>query len=260
MNHGVHRLILLVAGAGLTLGLATAADAGDTDKFCSGEARNIVLYLDVTTPYDRIDRDSLVDGVEKIYANLQDGDRFVIRTIEDEFPRSRRLIEACLPHCARQGFLKDLFSDCTEGVVIEEKRKLQRRLVEEIRRLADQSVELDHSEIIRTIAMSATEDYRPDQANTLFIFSDMIENSAYLPSRQFLGTGNNAILSNLARDRLVPDLRDTTVRIFGVGRKGDEPRDALEQAKIEKIADFWDAFFSLAGATMRLQPNLGFID
>ncbi len=237
---------------------AGAVQADEFDKYCSPSATNVVLYLDVTTPYDAIDRASLVDGVEKIFARLGDGDRLSIRTIEDAFPNSHRLVDACMPFCKSEGFFSDLLSDCTEGVVIDDRRRLQRQVVAEITQVATNSVELQTSEIIRTLAMSAAEEYRDAQANAFFIFSDMIENSQYLPSSQFLSLKNGQILSNLAKDRLVPNLRGASVAIFGVGRKGDpQARDVLEQRKIDKITDFWDGFFTLAGATMTWQPNLG---
>jgi hypothetical protein len=249
---------ILVVGMLALSALVRDGHAGDFDKYCAPAAANVVLYLDVTTPYDAIDRASLVDGVEKIFAALGDGDRLSIRTIEDSFPNSHRLIDACMPFCKSEGFLNDLFSDCTEGVVIEDKRRLQTDIVAEITKVASNSVELKTSEIIRTLALSSAEEYRKGQENAFFIFSDMIENSTYLPSGDFLRERNSQIISNLAKDRLVPNLRGAVVTVFGVGRKGDpQARDALEQKKIDKITDFWEAFFSLAGATMTWQPNLG---
>ena len=257
---GRWRPVVWLAAAVLSL-LAETARADiteDTAKYCADGAANIVFYLDVTTPFDAIDQASLIDGVEKIYAGLGDGDRLSIRTIEDAFPRSRRLFDACMPWCESGGFIDDLFSDCTEGVVIDDRRHLQMEVVRVIRELAENSVELPHSEIVRTIAMSSGEEYRVGQANRLVIFSDMIENSEYLPSSRFLSRKNSDLLSDLAKDRLVPDLHEAEAVVFGIGRKGDpDSRDVLEQEKIEKIADFWDGFFALAGATVRMQPNLG---
>ena len=235
-----------------------SARAGDFDKYCDTEGVNVVLYLDVTTPYDEIDRAALVDGVEKIFGALGDGDRFSIRTIEDAFPNSHRLVDACMPFCKSEGFFDDLFSDCTEGVVIEDRRRLQRDIVAQVSRVAAGSRELENSEIVRTLAMSGGEEFRPGQRNVFFIFSDMIENSQYLPGRAFLSRTNRDLVSSLAKDRLVPDFHEATVVVFGVGRKGNpDARDPLEQKKIAKIVDFWDAFFSLAGASMTWQPNLG---
>jgi hypothetical protein len=237
---------------------ARAGITEETAKYCAEAATNTVFYLDVTTPFDPLDQASLIDGVEKIYAGLDDGDRLSIRTIEDAFPRSRRLFDACMPWCESTGFVDDLFSDCTEGVVIEDRRHLQTEVVRVIKALAQGSVELPHSEIVRTVAMSSGEEYRPGQGNRLVIFSDMIENSEYLPSSRFLSRKNSDLLSDLAKDRLVPDLHDAEVIVFGVGRKGDpDSREVLEQDKIEKLVDFWEGFFSLAGATVRMQPNLG---
>jgi hypothetical protein len=244
----------------LLVGIRHAA-ASETDKYCSKTGANVVLYLDVTTPYDEIDRASLTDGVVKIFKTLGDGDRFSIRTVADAFPNSRRLVDDCIPYCPSRGFISDLFSDCTEGVVIDEKRRIQHNIVEQITTIAASSSELKTSEIIRTISMSAGEEYRSGQKNVFYIFSDMIENSAYMPSAKFLSTDNNKLMSSLAKDQLVPNLQDATVKVFGIGRGGSAAtRNPLEQGKIEKILDFWETYFSVAGASVTLQPNLGSLE
>ena len=83
-------LASLLAGIG-------PSPASESDKYCSKTGTNVILYLDVTTPYDEIDRASLTDGVVKIFKTLGDGDRFSIRTVADAFPNSRRLVDECLP-------------------------------------------------------------------------------------------------------------------------------------------------------------------
>jgi hypothetical protein len=108
------------------------AIAIDNGRFCSDTAPNIVLYLDVTTPYDDVDRQTLVDGVTRIFESLNGGERVSIRTIADEFSSSRRLLELCVPFCESHGFLHDLFSDCTEGVVINEKKKMKASIAREL--------------------------------------------------------------------------------------------------------------------------------
>ena len=119
----LQRLPMLLIGALLVIGGVLAASPGfaATGKYCSPTADNIVVYIDRTTNYDDKDKKDLVDGVSKLFASLQGGERFSIRTISDSFTTSTSLIDDCVPVCASKGFLGDLFSsDCTEGVAINE--------------------------------------------------------------------------------------------------------------------------------------------
>ena len=51
------------------------------------------------------------------------------------------------------------------------------------------------------------------------------------------------------------------MKVFGIGRGGSPAtRKALEQGKIEKILDFWETYFAVAGASVTLQPNLGSLE
>jgi hypothetical protein len=76
----------------------------------------------------------------------------------------------------------------------------------------------------------------------------MIENSPYLPGSKFFAGENGKIISALAKDRLVPNLHDASIKAFGIGRTGiPGNREALPQDKMEKLIDFWETFFSLSG-------------
>jgi hypothetical protein len=224
--------------------------------YCADDAPNVVLYLDVTTVYDDIDKRTLIDGVGRIFETLQGGERFSIRTIEDTFANSRRLLDACVPICPG-GFLGDMFSDCTEGAMIEDTKLLRRRIVESIARRLDATTdEWPNTEIIRTLALSAPEEYRKGRRNLAFIFSDLIENSQFLPGGEFLTMPDGAIIEKLSAAGLIPDLWEVEVRAFGVGRAGTPERPALTQDKLQKITGFWMKFFAACGATVTMQPNL----
>ena len=155
---------ILLAASMLASGFISVAPAVaqviEDHRFCSDTAANIVFYLDVTTPYDAADRDTLVSGISQIFDNLQEGARLSIRTIEDAFSSSDRLLDMCVPYCPSGGFFADLFSSCTEGVVINEKKKLRADIRLAIAHRLDAATELPNSEIIRTISSSASEEYR----------------------------------------------------------------------------------------------------
>jgi hypothetical protein len=239
--------------------LADPAYALDNKRYCNPDAGNVVLYLDVTTPYDETDKRSLVEGVSHIFEDLRGGERLSIRTIEDTFAKSTRLLEGCFPACPG-GVLGDLFSDCTEGAVINDTKALRRHIVEALAPRLAQQTELPQSEIIRTIALSSLEEYREGRANTIYVFSDMIENSSFLPGAEFFAIDNHKLVGRLADEKLVPNLMQAKVGVFGIGRGGDGDRTTLSQERLVKVQDFWAMYFMAAGAEARLSQNLNFAD
>ena len=165
--------------------LAGGAVAGTTSKYCSKEADNVVVYIDRTTPYDAIDKKDLVDGVSRLFETLKGGERFSMRTIADNFAASTNLLDECLPVCHADGVFGDLFSGCTEGVVINDKRHLKQAVVQQLNDLLTNFVELPNSEIVRTLGLSAPSELRPGRTNRFYIFTDLIENSQYLSGKEF---------------------------------------------------------------------------
>lgn len=240
---------LLPAGVG--------AQPIEDHRFCDESATNVVLFLDVTTPYDEADRSTLVSGIEGIFDSLDDGDRISIRTIEDAFSSSDRLLDMCVPYCPSKGFFRDLFSNCTMGVVINERKRLRAAVKLTLHNRLKAARELPNSEIIRTISTAGKEEYRPDRQNQIYIFSDMIENSAYLSGRTFYSSEVQPLINRLKGDGLVPHLNGATVHVFGFGRTGvPSERAALDQEKLNRISAFWTAYFGAAGASLSMQQHL----
>lgn len=250
------KAFVIVAVAWLAIGTAQALD---NKRYCDTDGANVVLYLDVTTPYDDTDKRALVDGIGRIFEGLQGGARLSIRTIEDTFPKSMRLLEACVPFCPG-GVLDDLFSDCTEGAVINDTKALRRQIVEALAPRLTGSTELAHSEIIRTIALSASEEFREGRTNAIYVFSDMIENSAYLAGADFFAADARKLVAKLADEKLIPNLMQASVGVFGIGRGGGADRAALSQERLMKLQEFWEMYFIAAGAEARLSQNLNAVD
>jgi hypothetical protein len=248
----MRRYALICAAALLTALLAAKAEGAKPD-YCANDGRNVVVYVDVTTPYDEIDKRGLVAGIDQIYETLKGGDRLSIRTIEDSFPRSVRLAEACVPYCPPSGIFGDLFSSCTEGVVINETKALRHNIAETLGSRLGEAAELTHSDIIRTIALTSDDEFREGSENDIYIFSDMIENSEYLPGARFFASQNAETIERLSTDRLIPTLIGARVTIFGIGRGGGQARNVLPQDRMNKLEDFWHLFFAAAGASATLK-------
>jgi hypothetical protein len=228
-----------------------------TSDFCDETADNVVVYVDRTTPYDEADKTALIDGVSRLFESLEGGERFAIRTVAENFAASASLLDACVPFCPSKGFLDDLFSDCTEGVVINARQHLREEVVGQLRALLENFVELPNSEIVRTIARTSSVELRRNRLNRLYLFTDLIENSVYLPGKQFFSEDNEDLLRRVAADGLVPDLAGVEVRVFGVGRAGTPERRALEQELLQKLIGFWEGYFAAANTTVIIQQSLG---
>jgi len=249
-------LALLVAPLGWAAPAAAAVDTA-TAKYCSPKADNVVVYVDRTTNYDAKDKRDLLDGISAIFGGLKGGERFSIRTIADSFSASESLIDACMPICASQGFFGDLFSSsCTEGVAINDRNHLRDRIVATVEKLLNSYSDLPYSAIVQTLALTANAEIRPDQPNRLFLFTDLLENSQYLPGRDFLNQPNAELLSRIEGDRLVPDFHGALIKVFGVGRSGLPGRPPLDQHLLSKIMDFWTHYFTAAHATVAIQQAL----
>lgn len=244
----------LLAAISLFAVLPLAEAAQD---YCAPDADNVVVYIDRTTPYDETDKAALVDGVGRLFESLGAGERFSIRTIAESSSSSTSLMDACVPFCPPAGLFGDLFSACTEGLMINDRKHLRDLVVTQLRTLLASFVELPHSEIVRTIALTAATERRPGQPLRLYLFTDLIENSVYLPGKQFFGDKNDKLLARIATDGLVPDLPGAVVQIFGVGRGGTAERRPLDQVLLAKLMDFWQRYFAAAGATVSIQQSLG---
>lgn len=238
--------------------LATGIARAEARTYCAPDAANLVVYVDKTTPYDETDKRALIDGIGRLFESLVGGERFSLRTIAESFSASTSLLDACLPWCPAAGLFDSLFGSCNEGLVASDRKALRTRLVGQLRDLLDNFVELPNSEIVRTIAITLPIELRPGRPNHVYMFTDLIENSTYLPGKDFFGKKTPVLLARVAADGLVPPLTGVDVHVFGVGRGGNPAdRHPLDQALLEKLTGFWTGYFAAAGASLTIQPALG---
>ncbi|MGE0239276.1 MAG: hypothetical protein AB7F09_13300 [Parvibaculaceae bacterium] len=246
---------LFLIGAGLAP--QARAQAIDWKRYCAADGRDVLLFLDVTTPYDAQDKTILVDGLQRIVADLKGGERIVIRTIGDSAAHSERLIDRCIPFCPPKGFWEDLLSDCTGGLILNHKRILIAEIRKTARERLDNFRELEFSDIVTTIALVSREELTAEKTAEMFLFSDLIENSSFMPGGEFLMLPNEALLQRVAENRLVPELRGAKVHVFGVGRGGTAERAALPIERLNKIMEFWTRLFTEGGsASVSINQNL----
>jgi hypothetical protein len=250
-------IFLFAALALLALPSPAQAQAIDWNGYCSPSAKRVLLLVDITTPYDNQDKQILVDGLQSIVGKLGDGDRIVIRTIADSYTHTEKLIDRCMPYCPPMSFWDELFSNCTGGLILNHKRTLIAEIRAAVRGRLDQFKELEHSEIVSTITQSAKEVLSPEQGAEVYIFSDLIENSEYIPGGAFREEPNAALIARIEADNFLPNLQGAAVKIFGVGRGGGEERTPLSVPRLNKLLDFWNTLFERSGAApVTISQNL----
>ncbi len=207
----------------------------------------MLVLIDITSALDQRARDLLNDGVQTVLAQLQPGERLRIATITDQVTTSTKLVEQCVPWCP-SGLIDILLGSCTEGLLRVENRRLQSEVEVALRANLTATSDLPYSEILRTISANA-QLRNPHRHLELYVFSDLIENSEFIPGKEFWSTPARKLLARLSDTRLVPRLSDTTVHAFGMGRGGSGERKALPPARMAILTGFWTAYFEAAGTT-----------
>jgi hypothetical protein len=178
-------LTCLLSIALLTLFATSAAIAqtGDNRSYCKSDGRIALFLIDITTPYDQTDKDIIVKATDKILASLYGGEKIIIRTITDSRTHSEQLIERCIPYCAAEGFSRIFL--CNDGAIRTDREGVYADIVESLRQRLAKFEETRHSDIVRTVVLAAKEDGVEGRPLSLYIYSDLIENSDYLSGRKF---------------------------------------------------------------------------
>lgn len=131
----------------------------------------------------------------------------------------------------------------------------RRTLANRIGGMLDDLQSFDHSDIIRTVArvtqaiVGAQNGYGNKRRLTqVFIFSDLLENSEYLPWPRVIQDPNAKLLDELTNQGLLAQLEGAKVKAFGIGRNHDAARSPLSTPAETRLRKFWMAFFTRSGA------------
>jgi hypothetical protein len=218
----------------------------DRSQFCRPNASEVLILVDITTALDARARQLLSDGIREIVEGLNPGESLRIATIADQVTHSEMLMSGCVPYCPDDlGTI--LLGNCTEGLLRLETRHLRKQMADVLRARLETTADLPYSDILRTL--NATVAARtPGRHLKLYVFSDMIENSEYVPGRDFWSTSPAKLNAKLVADGLMPDFSNTSIFAFGIGRGGSGERKALPQPRMKALSQFWTAYFEQAGA------------
>lgn len=222
------------------------AQAGN-EAYCSATAGIVVFAVDVTTPYDQTDRGVIISMTDKILGALRGGDKLIIRTIADSHTRSERLIERCMPYCAADGSFGKFFK-CSDGVIRTDTERVRAEIISSLRARLTRFEELKYSDIVRTIHTITAEEVREGRHFYLYVYSDLIENSDYFSPRYLFSYPTVKLISGLHHYKLIASLRGAEVVVSGIGRWDSRDRRPLNVAELNKLTDFWRAYFQESGA------------
>lgn len=238
---------LLVAAAALLL---TAGSAQAATDYCGYGHGTAVLMVDRTTAFDATDKTVFLQALDGMIAGLGAGDRLVLYTMTGAYTESQKLFDRCKPACPESNFLSDLFATCRAVVARSDALGFTRELATTLAGLLQKPEETRFSDLFRTVA-DAIRPYAAgaQKLQTLFVFSDLIENSPMLPERELKRLSAGAIVQKLRTDGISPVLGGAAVRVFGFGRDDSPGRPPLQQAERQRIAQAWRLWFEAGGAS-----------
>jgi len=241
---------IVAAAAWLLCATVFASEASaqirQNQDYCRRSGTLRLVLVDVTTPYDKTDKDAISLMIRQVMGASIEGDRLSVRTISDSYIKSERLIERCMPVCDAEGWGR--LVNCNDGLLRIDRARARKDIVEALGERLATFNELKFSDIIRTINRVATEDMGAADKAELFIYSDLIENSDYLSERSFFYYSTGNLIGGLKKLTFIPNFRGAKVSVAGVGRSDHADRRPLTLKEMAKLTDFWKAYFKEGGA------------
>lgn len=232
----------------LALLLTTSTARAATD-YCGYGRGTSVLLVDRTTAFDATDKAVFLQALDGMISGLGAGDRLVLYTMTGAYTESQKLFDRCKPACPDEGFLGELFASCRPVVARSDALGFTRELAQTLAGLLQKPEETRFSDLFRTVA-DAVRPYAagPQKLQSVFVFSDLIENSALLPERELKRLPPATILQRLQTDGVIATLGGAAVRVFGFGRDDSPARPPLPQAERQRIEQAWRLWFTASGA------------
>jgi hypothetical protein len=227
---------------------AQLAQPQENKSYCQPDSPIVIFLVDITTPYDQTDKDAIVRTTDDILSSLKGGEKLVIRTIGDSYTHSERLIERCVPSCPAQGEMARLLH-CSDGVIRTDLERVRADVINALKKRLANFAELKHSDIVRTINSVVNEETNKRQHLVLYIYSDLIENSDYFSTHYLFTYSVSRLINGLKIYKLIPDLKGAEVHVSGVGRNDTKDRRPLSIIQLNKLTEFWKAYFKECGAT-----------
>jgi hypothetical protein len=196
--------------------------------------RAIVVFVDMSGSTNLARRTIYRECFEKIYQDLNQGDRIVVGTITSHsFIDFKPAVDVVIPK-------KSLWVNRIqfERNLTETKEKIQ----QEVDRLLSLKNGTPRTEILNSLNIAETIFHNEKREKILVILSDMIQDS---PEYDFSSTKItndyiNKVIKYRQKKNLIPDL--SGVKVYVAGASGSDSH------KYRSIENFWARYFQIAGA------------
>lgn len=224
-----------------------ATSETENDEYCQFGNGVVLVLVDRTTMYDDMDREELREGMAEIFRSMGIGDRLAIATIVEDYRNSQIVFNDCKPGCPEVGLREWLFSTCRPIVAKSHGLQFQARFVATVRPLVEGDVSFPRSAIIETIE-TVTEKLHAHRLERILVFSDLLENSNFLPWPRILKVEPGTAAWAKIMGELTPRLEGTRVTVLGFGRLHSPGRPPLSPDQRRQLLNFWDEYFRSSGA------------
>lgn len=248
MKRALLAVALVLTGCSGSAGNGLGAQA---DGYCAFGQTSSLFLIDQTTPYDDTDRAVITESIGTVVDQLGPGDRIVLATISDHYTKSSRLINACKPGCPEgKGALDSMVGGCSSMKALADERQFMASLVQTLAPAVRGSSSFDRSAIMSTIAQWTQAPPGGQSFSSVYIFSDMLENSQALPWSDFRSMEPDAAMALAEQLRYVPAVQGADVRIVGFGRSHNPGRPPLDPELDARLREFWTVYFYAGGASV----------
>jgi len=226
--------LMLIAAFLLSPPLNRSADAFSFfDKNDKGP-RIIVVFVDMSGSTNQARRTVYSEAFDKIYQNLQQGDRLVVGTITSRsFIDFKPVVDAEIP---KQSIWVNRIS-------FEQKlAKTRATIQEEVERLLSRKKGTPYTEILNSLNIAETIFHEEKRQKILVILSDMVQDSKeYNFERSRIDDKYvNDLIRYRHQQKLIPNLAE--VKVYVAGASADDSR------KFRAIQQFWSRYFAETGA------------
>jgi hypothetical protein len=200
--------------------------------------RVLAVFVDMSGSTNKARRTVYRNAFEKIFQNLQDGDRIVVGTITGRsYIDFKPAVDAEIP---KQ-------SIWVNRITYEQKRaKTRKNIKTEVDKLLSAKRGTPRTEIINSLNIADKIFHNEKRRKILIILSDMIQDSREHKFDRVKVT--NKYITKIIRDRkkqnLIPDLE--TVKVYVAGAS------ASNSKKYRSIEKFWNRYFVATGADFSL--------
>ncbi|MEZ5945527.1 MAG: hypothetical protein R3C13_06375 [Hyphomonas sp.] len=251
------KYLFLAAGLALLSACSPHEGAGGPYDYCAAGKTNSLFLIDRTTPADSMDKSVMMDSLATVVDGLGHGDRIVVATIGEHYTGTERLVNACKPGCPdNQGAVDYMLGQCSAMQAKADERVFMAQLVKALEPVTTDAEEAKTSDIVRTVAQWTQNPPGGRAFSTVYIFSDMLENSQVLPWREFKASEPEASMETVEKYRLTPDLPGADVHIVGFGRSHDPGRPPLDPDVDFRVRTFWKEYFAAGGATVSFEGTI----